>query len=271
VAGAAIAAGTHYLDHTSQAAYLHQLMRELDGTARQAGVVVVGAMSFFTGLADLVVHRLTTRGAPLRKVAVAYAVEGWRLTPGSLATRAAHATADRLVYRDGALQVLAPRAGVTLGEYAFPPPIGVQQVITEYTASCEAVTVPRHARTGAVEIYMTAATFAGTGRVPGARSAPEGPDGDGPMRFTVVVDVQGRTDECRGWISGCGDIYEVGALISVQAAERLAVGEVSAAGVLSPAEAFGESGLLDALLETRFIRGGLHEERHVAGSNRPIR
>jgi hypothetical protein len=270
VAVAAISAGAHYLDHTSQAAYLHRLMRELDGSARGAGVVVVGAMTFFTGLADLVVHRLAAGRGPLRKVAVAYAVDGWRLTPGSLATAAAHAKTDRLVHRDGALQVLAPGAGVTLGHYAFPAPIGVQQVVTEYTATCESVTVPRHTRTDAVEVYVTTATLAGTGLVSGAGSAPARPDDDGPMRFTVVVDVQNRTDEYRGWMSGIGDIYELGALVSVHAAERLAAGEVSAAGVLSPAEAFGASGLLDALLDADFIRGGLREERHVANSIRQI-
>jgi NAD(P)-dependent dehydrogenase (short-subunit alcohol dehydrogenase family) len=267
VAVAAINAGAHYLDHTSQAAYLHRLMRELDGSARAAGVVVVGGMTFFTGLADLVVHRLATGRGPLRKVSVAYAVEGWRLTPGSRATAAAHAKTDRLVYRDGALQVLAPGAGVTVGEYAFPPPIGMQQVFTEYTATCESVTVPRHTRTDAVEVCLTTATLAGTGLVPGARSAPVLPDQDRLMRFTVVVDMQSCTDAYRGWMSGVGDIYEVGAMVSVQAAERLGAGEVSATGVLSPAEAFGASGLLDALFETHFIRGGLRVERHVANSH----
>jgi len=263
---AAITAGTHYLDHTSQAAYLHQLMREQDTAARRSGVVVIGAMSFFTSLADLIVYRLATEQASLRKVAVAYAVEGWRMTPGSLATGAVKT--ERLVHRDGALQVLAPRARVTLGEYVFPPPIGVQQVITEYTATCESVTVPRHTVTDAVEVYMTAATFAGSGLALGVRSASEALDGDAPMRFTIVVDVQGDADQRRAWVSGVGDIYELGALISVRAAERLSAGKVSAAGVLSPAEAFGESDLLDALLRTDFLRGGLHQERHDANSNR---
>lgn len=166
--------------------------------------------------------------------------------------------------------MLAPGVGVTVGEYAFPPPIGMQQVLTDYTATCESVTVPRHTRTDAVEVCLTTATLAGAGLVPGACSAPALPDQDRPMRFTVVVDVQSRTDEFRGWMSGIGDIYEVGALVSVQAAERLAAGEVSAAGVLSPAEAFGASGLLDALLDADFIRGGLREERHVVNSNRQI-
>ena len=260
VAAAAIAAGSHYLDHTSQPAYLLALMRELDGPARRSGSVLVGGMSFFTGFADLIVHRIAARTGPLRNVAVAYAVEGWQLTPGSLATAAAQSKADRVVYRDGTLQVLPPRGAPTLGDYAFPPPLGVRQVITDYAAVCEPVTVPRHTRTDAVQTYMTAATFAGTRLAPALR-LPEQPNGDGPTRFTILVDAYDGTSGLRAWVAGTGDIYETGALISVQAAERLATGEVTTAGVLSPAEAFGADGLLDALLAMPSVDGGLREER----------
>jgi Saccharopine dehydrogenase NADP binding domain len=270
VAEAAIAAGVHYLDHTSEPAYVHRLMRELDGSARRAGSVIVAGMSFYTGFADLIVHRLAERRAPLLRVAIAYAIEGWQLTPGSLSTAAAIANTDRVLYRDDALQVLPPHADMPLGEYPFPLPIGVQPVIAEYPGCCEPVTVPRHTRTGAVETYMTVATFAGTGLTPHTPATPEQPPRDGPTRFTIVVDAYTRTDQCRGWISGVGDLYEIGALISVQAAERLAAGEATTTGVLSPAEVFAENGLLDALVAMRFVHGGLHEETTPIGQTGPF-
>jgi hypothetical protein len=259
VAEAVIAAGSHYLDHTSEPAYVSRLMRELDAPARAADSVVVPGMTFYTGFADLIAHRLAESMGPLRRVAIAYAIDGWRLTPASLATAAALANSDHVVFRDDALHLRPSSAEPILAEYHFPSPIGIQPVIAEYQGCCEAVTVPRHTRTAAVETYITTATFASTGLVSDAPSTTT-PSADEATRFTTVVDAYADADHARSWIRGSGDLYRIGASISVEATERLAAGEWAATGVVSPAEAFAGTGLLDSLLAMQFVDGGLHTE-----------
>jgi len=129
--------------------------------------------------------------------------------------------------------------------------------------------VPRHIRTEAVETYMTAATFADTTAARPNLSTRQPTLPERSTRFSIVVGAHTDADYQRGWISGIGDLYEIGALISVQAAERLTAGEVYAAGVVSPAEAFDEAGLLEALLGMRFIHGGLQTETIVTGHSTP--
>jgi short subunit dehydrogenase-like uncharacterized protein len=271
VAEAAIAAGAHYLDHTSEPAYVYRLMCELDGPAREAGLTVIAGMTFYTGLADLIAHRLTASIGPLRRVTVAYSIEGWRLTPASLATATALANSNRVVYRDNAIQLLASRDNPILSEFAFPSPVGVQPVIAEYQGSCEAVTVPRHTRTATVETCITVGTFASTGLVSGASPAGAHPVTEAATQFTTVVDAYTDTDHHRSWIRGAGDLYRIGALVSVQAAELLAAGQAAAAGVVSPAEAFAETGLLDSLMDMQFIQGGLHTQLNLPTGERGTR
>ncbi|OBI49949.1 hypothetical protein A5707_15795 [Mycobacterium kyorinense] len=259
VAEAAIAGGAHYLDHTSEPAYVYRLMRELDAPARQAGLTLIAGMTFYTGLADLIAQQLAASMGPLRRLAIAYAVEGWRLTPASVATGAALANSDRVIYRDNALQLLPSSDNRTLSEFPFPLPIGVQPVIAEYQGCCESVTVPRHTRTAAVETYITAATFAGTGQTSDASPVAASPAA-AATQFTVVVDAYTDTDHHRSYCRGAGDLYQIGALISVEAAELLAAGQPPTAGVLSPAEAFAETNLLGSLMGMQFISGGLHTE-----------
>ncbi|OBG18653.1 trans-acting enoyl reductase family protein [Mycobacterium sp. 852002-51057_SCH5723018] len=262
VAEAAVRAGAHYLDHTSEPDYLYGLIRELDGPARAAGSVVVPGMSFFTALADLIAHRLAAPMGPLHRVTVAYAIDGWKLTPGSLATKAARTSSAHVVYRDGRLQLLPSPSEPRFDTYRFPPTLTTRPVIADYSGTCEAVTVPRHVQTGAVDVYMTQATFFPTDDAPHNGSGPGEPRDS--TQFSIVVDAYGPTDPRRSWISGVGDIYEIGALVSVEAAERLTAGKAINAGVVSPAEAFPDPELLDALVAMPFIDGGLRTEPMIA-------
>jgi hypothetical protein len=167
-----------------------------------------------------------------------------------------------VVYRDGTLQLLPRPSETRFDTYRFPPALDARPVIAEYSATCEAVTVPRHVRTRAVDVCMTKATFFPTDDAPREGSGMGKPQP--ATQFSIVVDAYRPTDHRRSWISGIGDIYEIGALVSVEAAERLTAGTASTAGVVSPAEAFPHPELLDALLAMPFIDGGLHTEAVVA-------
>jgi short subunit dehydrogenase-like uncharacterized protein len=258
VAQAAVRAGAHYLDHTSEPDYVYRLMRDLDAPARAAGSVVVPGMSFFTALADLIVHRLAAPMGPLQRVGVAYAIDGWKLTPGSLATKAVRTGGAHVVYRDRELQLVPPPSETRFDTYRFPPTLTARPVIADYSATCEAVTVPRHVQTAAVDVCMTKDTFFPTDDPP--RNWSEPAEAQAATQFSIVVDAYSPTDHRRSWIAGAGDLYEIGALVSVEAAERLTTGAARIAGVVSPAEAFPGTELLDALAAMPFIDGGLHAE-----------
>lgn len=235
VASAALAAGCHYLDHAAEPLHIKLLFDAFQDRARGANLVVIPGMSFYGALADLLADLLAD-GAPLDTVTVAYAISGWRLTTASKATAAELIGADRVLYADGVHRVAPART--TRASFAFPPPIGPRAVMADHPAG-EVVTIPRHVATRAVQVLMTTDTFA-------EDTAFTSEDVDASTRalssFTIAVCADGGRS---GYLRG-RDIYRVGAMVSVQAALRLAGGGVPAVGVLSTAGALTTAGVLSA-------------------------
>src|SRR5829696_810136 len=126
LARAAIDAGAHYLDVTAEQPAVQELYRELDTPARDAGVLVVPAMAFYGGLADLLVTAALDGDCVADEVDVAIGLDRWWPTAGTRATGVRN-TAARLVIRDGALTALASPAPT--GVWPYPAPWGEQPVV----------------------------------------------------------------------------------------------------------------------------------------------
>ena len=265
VVNAAVEARTPYVDHASQPEFVHLVMREFSDRARAAGIAVVPALSFYTGLADLMVRSCAPTNPRLRLVAVAYHVDGWRPTAGTLVTGGDLVRQQRVVFCDNEISVLPPPDRRRIAMFDYPEPVGRQPVIAGYAGCCEPITVPRHATTQEVQTFASVATFSDAAFTQRQLSCDTEPGSDA---FMVVVELQhpdaGRR---RAWLKGTGDIYGVGALASVLGVERLVSGEVTKSGVLSPGEAFGDGGLLDDICRSEYVDGGLHLDELTASPN----
>ena len=241
LARAAVEAGAHYLDVTAEQPVVQALYRELDAPARDAGVVVVPAMAFYGGLADLLVTAALDGGSSADEVEVAIGLDRWWPTAGTRATGARN-TATRLVIRDGALTELASPAPTRT--WSYQAPFGDQPVVQ--LPFSEVITIDRHLRIGELRSYLNTAPLDDLhdSETPPPTAVDE--DGRSAQRFVVDVVVRRGSDTRR--VSATGrDIYAVTAPIVVEGAVRLLDGRHHGPGAAAPGEAFDAGDVLAAL------------------------
>lgn len=116
-----------------------QPLATYDAEAREPGVVILPAMAFFGGLADLLAADIASRIGPVDSLEIGVALDYWHPTKGTRVTGDRN-TARRLVVADGRLAPI-PRPAPDR-EWTFPEPFGKQKV-TAVTLS-EIVTINRH-------------------------------------------------------------------------------------------------------------------------------
>ena len=269
VVQAAVESATHYVDTTGEQLYMHRVFERFADAAHAADVAVIPGMGFDYVPGDLICRLAGEGHEPLRELVVAYAVQGFGATRGTMHSALEAMRGGALDYRDGDWRAagLAPMRA----SFTFPDPIGRQPMVRY--PSGEVVTVPRHTRTAAVTSLIAAAAFSPHPAVadvvglalPGAALAlrtplksmidvaidrlPEGPSAEdrAKARFTIVALARGEDGTTgRGIVRGA-DMYGLTAVTAVEGATRL-IGEGGGhAGVLSPASAFDSAAFLDAL------------------------
>jgi short subunit dehydrogenase-like uncharacterized protein len=269
VVRAAIATGTHYVDSTGEQPFIRMVFDRHSRQAERAGVGAVPALGFDYAPGDCLARLVAQGLEPLEELVVAYDVEGFGMSRGTLRSALEILKGGDVVYRDERWQP-AP-SGVSRARFDFPPPLG-PRAVTRF-ASGEVITVPHHTRTRAVTSLMTTTTgapvralapvlpytmpaLALTLRTPlkglvakGLRAMPEGPPPEArrEARFTIAVvarALDGR--ERHGLLTG-SDVYGTTAVALVEGAQRLSEPGHGRAGALAPATAFDPAGFLRAL------------------------
>lgn len=238
LAGAAIAAGAHYLDVTAEQPAVQQLYEELDAPARAAVVAVVPAMAFYGGLADLLVTAALDGERDADAVEVAVGLDHWWPTAGTRVTGERN-TATRVVVRGGRLVPLADPAPT--GRWPFPAPLGEQPVVR--LPFSEVLTLTRHLAVGELTSYLTSGPLE---ELRDERTPPPAGGERSPQRFVVDVAVRRGPTISRLAVAG-QDIYAVSAPILAEGVVRLLDGRHRGAGALAPAEAFDAADVLAAL------------------------
>ncbi|QSB15369.1 saccharopine dehydrogenase NADP-binding domain-containing protein [Natronosporangium hydrolyticum] len=243
---AALRAGIPYVDVAAEIEANLDTFAHFDQPARAAGVVVVPAMAFYGGLGDLLVTAAMGDWATADEAHIAYGLDSWRPTVGTLAAgavsrarrgdRRLRYTGGRLVHHHDPLPTLA---------WPFPPPLGPQQVVGEL-AMADVVTVPSHLAIPEVRTYLTSRAVADL-----SAPDPTGPvaiDDRGRSAQTFVVDVLVRAGGEERRVAAAGrDIYASSAPLAVAAVERILSGQVRTCGVAAAGAAFDAPALLRAL------------------------
>src|SRR5215831_14299734 len=86
VAAAALRRRIHYLDVTAEQASAQATFARFDEAARASGVVVIPAMGFYGGLADLLVTATADGWERVDDVRIVVALDSWQPTPGTRIT-----------------------------------------------------------------------------------------------------------------------------------------------------------------------------------------
>ena len=241
VAGAAIRAGIPYLDVTAEQASALALFDRFDADARRGGIILIPAMSFYGGLADLLATSATGDWDSVDTIEIGIALDSWHPTQGTRITGARN-TAPRLAIEQGSLvPITLPAATRT---WDFPPPFA-RQTMVELPFS-EVVLISRHLRTETLHTYLSQIALNDV-RDP-ATPAPRPVDARGrsAQRFRVEAVVTRGTDRRRVAAQG-QDIYAFSAPLICEAVERILDGRFEGVGVLAPGAAFDAADFLRAL------------------------
>ena len=139
VLDAAIRAGIHYVDVTAEQAAAARTLESYAKAAAEVGVVVVPAVGFYGGLADLLATAMLGDWPACDEILVAVALDSWHPTPGTRLTGERN-TIPRVIYTEGELQPAGDNAAER--SWDFPPPFGSQPVVL--VPLSEIITANRH-------------------------------------------------------------------------------------------------------------------------------
>jgi short subunit dehydrogenase-like uncharacterized protein len=265
LARAAIATGTHYVDSTGEQSFIRMIFERHGRTAERAGVALVPALGFDYAFGDCIARLAARDLEPLDELTLAYAVEGFGMTRGTLRSGLEMMKGGDVVYEDEQWKA-APR-GVSKASFDFPEPIG-RQPMSRYPAG-EVITVPHHTRTKKVTALLTLTTMAPRPLAPVLPYAmpgvaltlrtplrgllnravgllPEGPKEDArrAARYTIVARAQASGGTRQGVVRG-SDVYGTTAVTLVHGAELLSAPGFDRAGAMGPAAAFDPAAFLN--------------------------
>ena len=238
---AALRAGIHYFDVTAEQRSARQSLATYHQEARQRGTVVLPAMAFYGGLADLLSAEATRGARTVESIEIGVALDYWHPTEGTRRTGERN-TARRLVISRGKLTPIPRPAPART--WTFPDPFGAQEVVA--VPLSEIITIHRHIAVRNACSYMSSKPLRDLAdpRTP----PPTASDAAGRSSQRFVMDVHAVTGEGRVRIAAAGnDIYAVTAPIVVEACARVLKDPPAQGGAYAPAELFDSSVFLAAL------------------------
>ncbi len=242
VIAAALSAGCHYLDVTAEQVTVLDTISTFDDAAKEAGRVVMPAMAFFGGLADLLVTSTVNEWRDIDEIEIAVALDSWHPTPGTRLTGDRN-TATRLIVRGGRLTAVPSPPPASI--WRFPQPFGPQPVTC--VALSEIITLSRHVQADAITSYMTMKPLADLADK--TTPPPRGSDALGRSDQVFAMSVRARrgADLREATVVG-RDIYAVSAPLVVEACVCLLKESTAvSAGVRAPGEIFDARAFLAAL------------------------
>lgn len=265
---AALESGCHYLDTTGEQTWIKQVFDRHDGALRQAGVAAVPGMGFDYVPGDLLCHLVGARCEPLSDLLLAYRLQGFGMTRGTMRSSLEMLKGGDVAYREG--DWVPAGAGPLRAFVEFPDPVGRRQV-GKYPSG-EIVTVPRHLRLSNLRSVISLDSLVpgpGASLLPAAlpgfalamRSPlasvldrvigllPEGPAEEQrrAVSWTILVKATGQDGSRASGVVRGRDVYGLTAQTMAAGVERMAAADFAKAGALAPASAFDPAELLAAL------------------------
>ena len=241
VVAAALRARIHYLDVTAEQPSAQATFDRFGDAATATGVVVIPAMGFYGGFADLLATAAMGNWDSADEIRLGIALDSWRPTQGTRMTGQRN-TAQRLVIEDGKFTPLAQPASQMFWD--FPEPFGRQDVTL--IPFSEVPVIARHLRVARLRTYLNNAPLRD---LHDSTTPPPIPvDERGRSAQTFLVDVLVRNGSSIRRASAQGhDIYAFTAPLVVEAVERILDGRARGSGALAPGETFDSTGFLQAL------------------------
>jgi Saccharopine dehydrogenase NADP binding domain len=246
VVEAALRCGIHYFDVAAEQRAVRQTLATYDTSAREASCVVMPAVAFFGGLADLLAAVATRESGSAESIDIGVALDSWHPTLGTRQTGARN-TARRLVVSDGRLAPLPIEP--SRSHWLFPEPFGLQRVAS--VPLSEVITISRHIAARRIDSFMTTSPLNDL-RDPHT-PPPVAADASGRSSQQFVMDVVARTRGGVRRVAASGrDIYATSAPMVVEACLRVLDGPPAMGGAYVAGQLFDASDFLAA------VAAGIH-------------
>jgi hypothetical protein len=237
----ALRLGAHYLDICAEQRAVRQSLATYASEAAARGIVVLPAMAFYGGLADLLAAHACKGLRSVDEVLVGVALSHWHPTAGTRNTGQRN-TARRVVVAGGQLVPMA--AMQPARSWRFPPPFG--ELPVKCVPLSEIITISRHIPAARIESYMNEAPLRDLGNPEAPPPVSCGESGKSEQAFVMDVFVTGDGQARRASAHG-RDIYAVSAPLVVEACTRLLHAGTPGGGTCAPAELFDATQFLSAL------------------------
>jgi short subunit dehydrogenase-like uncharacterized protein len=241
VAAAALRARIHYIDVTAEQSSAQAIFDRFDDAATDAGVVVIPAMGFYGGFADLLATAAMGNWDSADEIRLGIALDSWHPTQGTRLTGQRN-TAPRLVIEDGKFVPLKQPASQTFWE--FPETFGRQDV-SEVPLS-EVPVIARHLRVARLRTYLNNAPLRDLRDSTTPPPVAIDDSGRSAQTFLVEAVIQRGSSIRRATAQG-RDIYAFTAPLVVEAVERILDRRTRRSGALAPGETFDSTDFLQAL------------------------
>ena len=238
---AALRCGIHYFDVTAEQRSVRQSLATYHQDAERRGTVVVPALAFYGGLADLLAADLGGGLGSIDSLHIAVALDSWHPTEGTRRTGQRN-TARRLVVTDGHLVPIAQPAPVR--QWRFAEPFGQQEVVA--VPLSEMITIHRHIAVREACSYMNRTPLRDLNDERTPRPVASDPAGRSSQRFLMEVHAKAADESWQIAVSG-QDIYAVTAPIVVEGCLRVLGMHTVRGGTYAPAELFDARDFLTAL------------------------
>jgi hypothetical protein len=242
VAAAALRAGIHYLDVSAEQPSARATFDKYDTAAREAGIVVVPAMGFYGGFADLLVTAALGDWDHADTIDIMIGLDSWHPTHGTRITGERN-TARRMVVAEGRLGPV--RLPPSKKHWNFGDPLG-RQAVAEVPFS-EIILIERHVRTAELHTWLSCIALDDIhdSTTPAPKAADEA--GRSSQRFIVDV-VAGRGGRDRRITARGRDIYAFSAPLVCEVVGRLLKGNFRSVGAQPPGAIFDAQEVLSALM-----------------------
>jgi short subunit dehydrogenase-like uncharacterized protein len=241
VASAALRAGIHYLDVTAEQPSAQATFETFDKAARDAGVLVIPAMGFYGGFADLLVTAAMGDWDSADGIEIGIALDSWHPTQGTRITGEKN-TARRMIVADGQLSPL-PQPAAEM-DWDFPEPFA-RQAVVELPFS-EIVVIAQHARSSKIRTYLNRTALRDVRDT--TTPAPQPADETGRSAQVFLVEAIVRKGGQTRRIAAQGrDIYAFSAPLICEAVQRILDGRARGSGAQAPGTAFDARDFLNAL------------------------
>ena len=237
----ALRVGAHYFDVAAEQRSVRQSLATYSAEARDRGIVVLPAMAFYGGLADLLAAQICAGLQVIEEILVGVALDHWHPTAGTRRTGERN-TARRVIVSEGRLAALPTPAA--RGRWQFPLPFG--DLLVSSVPLSEIITISRHINADRIQSFMNEAPLRDLGNAD--TPPPMSADEHGRSTQTFVMDVFASGDGVSKRIAAFGrDIYAVSAPLVIEACIRVLSERPHTGGTFAPAELFDPPDFLAAL------------------------